>query len=308
MHELSWLGRLAALVAAVGGSAAAAPAHALTIELDWSAPRGCISAEQLEAELQQRIRGAQPAADIGELEVNGQLEEAEGGYRMELRASAGELSSERELSAATCEELGEAAILIVTLLADMAAAEAARAVTVEAAEPAESEDLVARWFARVGLISDLGSLPGIAFGPGLAFGLELSDLRVELGGSYLLPQQVMVAGRARPVAELQVFSGSLGTCYGFLPRAVYACLRGEYGRIGGESQNVSDTSSGGAAWWLGLVGIRAEFALTGALSLGAELALGVPFDRIRFEIDGLGTVHELPAVIGRLVTALEWRF
>jgi hypothetical protein len=300
--------RQLAILVWIGAAAAAGPAQASAVELEWTAPAGCPSEAAVGAVLERRLSAVNSAEALA---ISAQVQAVAGGYRLKLHARAGELERERELQAADCEELVQATLLIAALLADVAASQRAGAAepAVEAGGDPESPSV--GWYARAHWLSDLGALPELGFGPGFAFGLAISDLRFELGALYLLPQPVHVPDRQQQVGSLRVLALSLGACHRTFHDGRFAlgpCAGAEYGRVLGESENVTSPAHADAPWVLGWGGLRAEFEITADWAATLALLAGLPFDRARFEIEGLGKVHELPAVLGRLQAGLEWRF
>jgi len=247
------------------------------------------------------------------------------GYRLELRTGAGE----RQLSAADCRELASSASLILALLIDPHAAP-------EAAElPAASEPAVVsppsaapepepepragepgepttprswRFTVRPELVADLGILPAVAAGPGLALGLRFGATSLELSGSYLPTQQVERPNGTGSVAELRAIGLQLGACQALLARPrLGPCLQLEYASLSGRGINVSDGESASAPVLTALLGLRLSVAFRDWLHGVLELAAGLPVRGAEATVGNIGVVHETGDLVGRLRTGVEFQ-
>jgi len=113
------------------GALAAAPARA-QLELRWDAPVECPTADDVRAEVTRLLGGSMPP-DLS-LRADGEATRSDDGWTMHLRTSMGGEDGEREIAGERCEELGEAAALILALMIDPAAV-----AETEAAEPTPPE-------------------------------------------------------------------------------------------------------------------------------------------------------------------------
>ena len=290
---------------------ASVPAHADALEVEWNAPPECPAAAAVEAALVARLGAAEPES---ELVMSARVQAVPGGYSVALHASAGGLVRERALTAEHCAELADAAVLIAALVADLAPGaapdRAAESTAIEQDAPAGQLASPLAAYAHVHWLSDAGSIPGIGFGPGITFGFASGALRVEAGAAYLLPRTVYAAHPTRPVAQLRVLTTALGTSYQLFTTSAFAlgpCARAEYGRIFGRSENVAMPARADAPWAIGFLGLHVELALSDAMLATITGLAGMPLDRVQFAIDGIGRIHELPAVLGRVHAGLEWR-
>lgn len=104
------------------------------LALRWDAPPGCPDQAALRAEVTRLLGGAIPEGDP--VSAEGSAREVEGGYRLVLRTRMNDAPGERTLDADHCEELGDAAALILALLIDPEAVAEATPAPIEA-PPAE---------------------------------------------------------------------------------------------------------------------------------------------------------------------------
>jgi hypothetical protein len=84
---------------------------ALPIALSWVAPRECPDRSAVERSIAARVPSLQPRAAV---EASGRIVRQGAGYQLTLRTAAGE----RQLSAASCDELASSAALILAFILD----------------------------------------------------------------------------------------------------------------------------------------------------------------------------------------------
>jgi hypothetical protein len=159
--------------------------------------------------------------------------------------------------------------------------------------------------AHVGV--QLGILPAIV-GPGVGGDVSLSwsRLRVELGASHWFRRPARDDGRG---GDLQLTHGTLGAC-GRLGRGaveVPLCAGAELGAMYGRGVGVDAPRSERVLWAAAWAGPRIAWRPVERLALGAALDLVIPLARYRFEIDGIGVVHRVGPVGGRIRVGLGVR-
>lgn len=328
-----------ALLALALGLLAADAAHAQStvhVALSWSAPAGCPTQADVEADVARRL-GRSLASDGSALKADAAIESTEGGYRLTLVTELDGESGTRVLDAQRCDELASAASVIVALLADphadatpapapkppappqpeptpkpkddTAAEDDDDGEEIEVEEPSlPSRPIEVHAGVRLELLADLGTLPKLGVGPALSLSVRLDQTALELTGNYL-PSNDVDSG-SRTVGSVHLWSGALGVCQAFGKGVVVGpCLRGEYGRMSGQgSSGVRDPAGGNgmfAALWLGL---RLDYAVLPALWLSGELAAGLPLARTIFTVQGVDGTHEPSGLIGRVRAGAELRF
>lgn len=147
----------------------------------------------------------------------------------------------------------------------------------------------------------LGILPKVA-GPGVDIdvALQWSRLRFELGASHWFRRPARVEGDRG--GELQLSVGSLGACARLGRARIEAplCAGGELGAMYGRGVGVDAPRSERVLWAAAWAGPRIAFVPVRRLVIGASVDLVVPLARYRFEIDGVGVVHRVGPVGGRI--------
>jgi hypothetical protein len=282
--------------AALGVASAQAPARTAdgVMAFQWSAPQGCGTRAEVLARAQRHLDGPVVVRDTAALQMEGEIEEADGIYTLVMRTHAQAGSEEREFRSGQCAELTDAAALLIALMLQMRAPDEA-----EQPEDAMTARGVHPWLGPE-LVSDLGPLPVAAFGAGVRGGVALGRTTLALGFEYLPPVAVDLPARAM-VAELGLLAASINACHAFwrVP-ALGPCLRAEYGRIFGHGRNVEDAGSGTAPFVVLAAGARLGVPIGRTLSLQSELSGGITLDRAEFAVAGIGRVHRIPAFVGRL--------
>jgi hypothetical protein len=144
----------------------------------------------------------------------------------------------------------------------------------------------------------------------LGLGIAVHSTRFELAGLYLPPRELNVPGLSAPAsASLRLAAASIGACQEFFAGPTLApCLRFEAGELLGQGEHLESTLTTRSAWLAVVLGARAGVRLFDVLYWSLEIAAGLPWIRPTFAIRGVGPVHEVPALIGRLETSLEARF
>jgi hypothetical protein len=101
-----------ALTARMSPSRAEEPG--LPLDLEWSAPEGCASAEQIRAELG-RIARVRPGRSIARLSARGRIDKAGDSYRLTLHTERNGQTGERSLSAKECRSLEREVTLVLAV-------------------------------------------------------------------------------------------------------------------------------------------------------------------------------------------------
>jgi hypothetical protein len=321
------------------GSSVTCAAHAQStvhVALSWSAPAGCPTQADVEADIARRL-GRSLAADGAALEADAAIESTAGGYRLTLATELEGESGTRVLDAQRCDELASAASVTVALLADphadatpapapkpppppqpeptpkpkddTAADDEGEGEEIEVEEPSlPSRPIAVHVGVRLELLADLGTLPKLGVGPALSVSVRLDQTALELTGNYL-PSNDVESG-SRTLGSVHLWTGALGVCQAFGQGVVVGpCLRAEYGRMFGKGSSdvrIPNSDAGMfAALWLGL---RLDYAVLPALWLSGELAAGLPLARTIFTVQGVDGAHEPSGLIGRVRAGAELRF
>jgi hypothetical protein len=320
----AWMSLVVVFAVARPGVALAAP-----LELDWDAPDPCPDRSDVEA-LVARQLGERSTART-RISASGRVTQTANGYVLILRTSTGE----RRLEAGSCDELAQSAAVILALLIDPHAAPPEPVVNAEPEATAEHEasaeagaeepeDEAAaeepraapyaslgsvRGFVRLEAVGDLGFLPRLSVGPGLAAGVIWNRTTIELSGSYF-PTQDIEDGK-RDVGDVRVIAGRLGVCQALIARPEFGpCLSAEYARVfgGGEEDLGPGLDIEGGIWSL-LLAARLWVPFGGLGGAVFEVGVGLPVPGADFTVgEQERIVHRTSTVVGRARTGFELRF
>jgi hypothetical protein len=160
--------------------------------------------------------------------------------------------------------------------------------------------------AHVGV--QFGILPKIVgTGVGGDVSLSWSRLRLLLGASHWFRRPARVDdGRG---GDLQLTHGTLGACarLGRAKVEVPLCGGAELGAMYGRGVGVDAPRSERVLWAAVWAGPRIAWLPVRRLALGAGVDLVIPLARYRFDIDGIGVVHRVGPVGGRIRVGLGVR-
>lgn len=299
----------------------------LPVGLLWRAAVPCSSQQEVLAEVERTLAGAQGVqvpvaaqADIDKTDA--------GGWRARLRVDGRGGHNERQLEAVSCGEIVSAVALIIAVIVDggvvpeapmLVAAPRANSVAAPVADVA----VPARWtsglVANGAVVGADGVMPmGWYPGAELAFGWTGSRdaalrVRVLMALGYFPTGQVTIAGTDRggefwrisaaPRACVSLTRGrfDIGPCLGGELAMMRASGRGPAGTF--EATTTKDWSVAAT------VGALSSWALSARWSVFLRAEALFPFGRSMFVVNPGGTVvYETSAIAGRVGTGLEWRF
>ena len=309
-----------------------APAHA--DEVRWEAGESCPAADDFRARLVANL-----GREVREGEVDAQLVVAKHGARwkvvMTVKTAAGD--GERSLEAASCEELAEAAALILALTIDPMAGSGEVAPKEETIEPTTEElrrevaalgddeeppepglreernveirtpyqPVDVDWRVRALVGGDLGSLPGAAPGLGAALEIALGPWSGDIGVQWFAPQDAFLPGETMPTgAHVGLTSIVARVCYADGPARwrTGGCLGGDLmfvrsAQFGLTDPNPESTDAAGGPQFGALFSVR----LAGPLWLRADVAATIQAVR-RIQVTG-----DPPEAILHDPNILVWR-
>lgn len=272
----------------------AARSTASELAIDWTAPLGCPSRDELTSRVAQLIGGAVRSDLIAATEVT----HAADGYRALVRVERAAGAGERVLENARCDVLMESVALVLamsTLMPEQHSDEDARHAFVASAHGAAL----------------FGPLPKPALGVGAALGLDIQkSFRVEIRGTYYLSQSAtfdqddtlggafrLYRFAARGCRLFNVGIVELGPCLG----ADVAHLRANgFGGITSYDRK--------STWWApaGSLFGRVRFAKSFSVYLVAE---GIaPLSRRAFVFSDVGALYRPWPLALQLLIAPEARF
>ena len=323
------------IAAAILGSFSAPAWAAATprVSLRWSAPVGCPSGARVEQEVE-RLLASVATRPPRPLVVDAVVEaEPEGSLRVRLELAGDGGPRVRELRAASCVALADAAALIIAMTIDPDAVAATQppapppsppvpvpvpvpallpppplpaAAPVPAPPPSRPRFHLLAWAQ-----ADVGTLPGASFAAGGAAAVSFGALRVELGLGASPARAAVIPQRPSAGGDVSLIAGSAGACFGVLapgPIELAPCAALEIGRLHAAGFGVSAPDQGSALWTAARAGGRLGWWPWPSFGIVIRAEAAVPFARPRFVLDNLGAVHRPGPVSGRLGGGLEARF
>jgi hypothetical protein len=229
------------------------------------------------------------------------------GYRAQI-AFSGRLSGTRELRAARCDSLGDAALLIVAITA----APHTAAAGTSGPRDAKLEPTLLHWQLSAALRGDFGSLPQPTIGPSVQLGIALSRLSVDLSFEYWLPREQLLGVRASTGAEVGLWN--VGVTAGI---AVVQVGRVDFGptlslaagSAYGKPLNLSDPRPVQRVPWVGsLVGLQLRIAIS-SFELRATAELGLCLAQPEFTLsESKQVLFHSGRVFGRVGLGIGWMF
>jgi hypothetical protein len=273
------------------------------VQLHWRAPSECMSESSAQRGLRARI-GATPATG-NSAEATVSIAQDATGYRAQIAFSGG-LSGTRELRAARCDSLSDAALLIVAITA----APHVAAAGTSGPRAAQLEPTLLHWQLSTALRGDFGSLPRPTIGPSVQLGIALSRLTVDLSFEYWLPREQRHGARAGAEVglwDVAVAAGIAAVQVGRLEFGPMLSLAA--GSAYGKPLNLSDPRPVQRVPWVGsLVGLQLRIAASSfALRATAELGLSIAQPEFTLSDPKRVLFHSAP-VFGRVGLGIGWMF
>jgi hypothetical protein len=319
--------------AAVVGSA---PALAESgVELTWSAPDECPGRRRVVAEIERLLGRPLDAPASKRFDAHAEITPEVSGFSLRVTAEGDGATRERALRADTCEELADAAALIIAMAVDPAAVAARShadpeppaapppatpraiatppaAVVASSTRPGSSSrpgaERSVRGVTGAFVTLETSALPAVAPGFGLSLGLLAEPLRVELSGAYFLSQRADL-GETGAGGDIALAIGGAHVCLSLLVRPVDLgpCLGLEAGALLGSGFGVSGARSDLSPWLAPQAGLRVAFAFTSHLGAGLRAGALVPLLRERFLLGDL-ELYRPPPVTARVELGIEVRW
>jgi hypothetical protein len=300
-------------------------AGALTFS--WLAPAGCPSRDEVNAEIARLLGGSIRVPQGGDIKARAQVVQgATWSLAMDTEL-AGRLGR-RSLEAASCQDLANAAALIIALMIDPEAV-AAHATPpqpvaappspvapppVTAPSPApERKPRAVEYLVGILAAGSFGTLPSIDAGLGGGIGLQGRRWRAELRGTYGLrrDQKAWAAAPAGAYGQFNFWAVAFAGCFnvGRESWAFGPCADAEVGVISAQGFGVSQSLPASTLWSALGAGGYAAISLGRHLGLPLHLDVLAPLRRSEFVFKNEPTrVFRAPAVGVRMSAGIELRF
>jgi hypothetical protein len=325
--QRAWHRRGLVCLAVAGACALGAPRSSGAAEVHLRASDGCVELSGIVEQVDELL--GRPLASVPGVTFEVAIARLQsGGWRLRLEtAPAG---GAREISAASCAELADAAAVAIAMtIQSMGAAEGARPAAPPPAPPPRPEvatpapppaaGAVARAPAvegsvpglrpavALGVVGEAGALPLPTVGVELEAALRFRRVRLALAGTVLVPQERHISDGG---GSFDLAAGSVLACLPYDARGfmVRGCAGFELGYLWGEGVGVAQPRLGGTLWEAlrGEVGLL--LPLGSGLGLVARAGVAAPLARPQFAIDGTVPVHRPSPVTARLIVGVELGF
>jgi hypothetical protein len=322
------LRRFVCLVVVAGAWGLGAPRRSGAAELHLQAADSCVERSGIVEQVDELL--GRPLASVPGVSFEVEIARApRGGWRLRLEtAPAG---GAREISAASCAELADAAAVAIAMtIQSMDAPAGARPpppsrlaasapspsppppppadAALSRAAPAGNSAPRVHPAVALGLVGEAGALPQPTAGVELEAALAFRRVRLALGGTVLVPRERRLSGDQGGSFDLA--AGSMLVClpYDAGSFTVRGCAGFELGYLWGQGVGVSQPRLGGALWEALRGDIGLVLPLGGDLGLVARAGAVAPLSRPQFALDGTVPVHKPSAVTGRVAVGVELGF
>jgi hypothetical protein len=308
-------------------SGAAPKADDPSVQIEWEAPPECPNAEDIKAHAERLLGQPLGAPRAQRVVARAAVRRDEAGnWELRLSLTSNDRIAEDTLIAKQCMALGDATALKVALAIDPVAT--ARAIQMAAGEteprrnppapkPAPSPEPLAppsvspgSTGLRLSAGAGLGLLPSVAGGAALAFWLQRSAWRAELGGQGFWGGDARYERTPAVGAQLQLFSAVARGCPvargGGLEFPI--CLGLELGVMRGEGFGVEKTDTAHSFWGAVILGPALRAPVSKTLSFWLEADGAFAFLRPGFNVRNLGTLYSPGPGSARIWVGAEIRF
>ena len=287
-----------ALVWLLCASAATARAQA-ELDLSWRSPASCPDASWATKRIATQLGRELSSAVSTPLRAQVEIRREGSSFLLRLTTTHDDTRGERTLEDARCENLAEAATLMIALAIDASAVLQAKAQPdVAAPSPAATDSekppvLQAKsaskaadkithtgFRARLAVVGDAGFLPSPSVGPELALGAQRALFGAELGGYWFPERDSQGAQRV----TVSLWALALRGCVQRerLRFRIGGCLGAELGRVSADGVGLMENLQKRALFAALSLPLRARLRLVGPAWLALDLGLSVPLFRQRF--------------------------
>jgi hypothetical protein len=294
--------------------------RALAADLHWDAPAACADAAALDREVSALL--GKPLALVDSVTIDGVIrEEGPAQYRLQLRMRArppAAAESVREIQAADCQELLQAAALAIALAVTNSetapVAVPARTAPVPAAldeappkpaAPVAPQASEASVVIDAAALLDVGAFPQAAWGGELELAWQHRWLRVLAVAGWLPLQQQRLSNGAAD-ADFALGFGAVSVCgrTPLGPLQAAACGGFELGQMSVHAIGIDHPKPANTAWRALETRLAVAWPLGRHFAAMASLGLSVPLTRATFVLDGQ-PAHQAAAVCLRSLLGLQ---
>lgn len=317
---------------AVAWSVSTLGANASAFELAWSAPPDCPDRTWAEARLRDEAEGELASSS---LEARVQVAPQGASWIVRIEAIQAGRRGVRRLEGASCRELAEAAVVIIamTLRDDDDALATSDAWQEESpsdetttpppapavdstsaafnAERAPHPEERSAWFARVGALFDVGTLPHPRPGLSAQFGRRFGEWWLDARFSALFPATTQLSSNTSIGGRFSSADGLVALC--FAPRLGEhvegsLCAAAGLGLLFAEGFGVPDARSTTRLQFVTQAELGVTFSFARDWSLRPAVAAFLPVDRQSYAIENAGTLYTPELVSLRTSLCLGFDF
>lgn len=317
---------------AAGAGALGAGGTAQARAIDWSAPAGCPDRAWVVAAIERHQGGPlrMPGGFSARVEV---VQHGPRQWRMTLHTRRAGVAGERVVEGGSCEEIAEAAALLIVLSLDGAHAGLAtdRAVTLDPWDlrlPSGVEPPLPRarqrsgagarareagaggveWRVRSSLAYGAMALPGGGFGVGAGAAVVRDRLRIDLSGAHWFERTGTVEGEPMAGGSFHLEAATLRGCWRISRYIGAGCLGAELGIIRAAGFGVDRENAVRELWAAPMASLVGDYKLTESLGISVIADYAWALRRPRFTLSGLGQVHQPGRSALRFYLGVEARF
>jgi hypothetical protein len=296
-----------------------------TLTFSWQAPTGCPSRGQVSGEIARLLGGEIRVPQGGDITARAAVEHGLT-WSLAMDTELAGRPGRRSLEAASCQDLANAAALIIALMIDpdAVAAHATPPQPVAAPPPVtppepdpgpapKSRPRAVEFLVGIHAAGSYGTLPSIDIGVGGGIGLAGRRWRAELRGSYGLrrDQKAWAAAPAGAYGQFNFWAVAFAGCFniGRESLAFGPCADAEVGVTSAKGFGVSQSLPADTLWSALGAGGYAAISLGRHLGLPLHLDVLAPLRRSEFVFKNEPKrVFQAPAVGVRMSAGIELRF
>ncbi len=265
--------------------------------LSWQAPTGCPDQASVLAEIRRRLAGVERSV-AGPIGASGEIRRDPAGYVLSLRTVVGDTTGERVLTGPDCQQLGDAAALILAMLINPESVDPPAPSPSPSPPPPPPPPPAPPPRTGFGLGADAllakGLLPGWAGGLGLHLFYGRGNFLAVLQVAGFLPQTVDTPLWTGATASFYRLDSALQVCATTSPDRRFGgtlCVGGALARLHGRSAGIAQPGEASGTWLEASLAPSVHVRLTSAtrLRLAAD-ARGLG-GRPELAIAGLGRVY-----------------
>jgi hypothetical protein len=260
-----------------------ATAQGDAFSLQWTAPAACPSATQVGTRIESLLSSLPSRSTL--LLVRARIDAIPEGFELHLSLEQNGHISNRRLTSAKCDELGEATALAVSLALHPVG-------TPRVAAPAESPPPPSQpsselWLAGLGDF-DIGPLPAPQGRIRLELAYRQGPVRVHVDASTGFSQVVLGVPRTDAGATVHVpLAGGVAACGVPIHHTweVDLCLGLQAGLFTATGREIAQPKTNAGLWLAPVAQVGAEFGFTSRLAVRAQLTAGASLSRPQVTID-----------------------